>query len=120
MGNPLYAVYFTLTYPVFQKFLKDLDLAYDLLAKNECKSLPCHFILPHKMSNGPLVKDVEDLLLSQKKSRRRHGELSYPITYCTDLADLCVLLAYLPDFKTQVETAVISGTICFVPAIVKA
>lgn len=51
------------------------------------------------MSNGPLVKDVEDLLLNQKKPRRRHGDVPYPITYCREVADLYALAVNLPDFK---------------------
>jgi len=40
------------------------------------------------MSNGPLVKDVEKLLLNKQKCRRRQGELPYPIIYSKELADL--------------------------------
>ena len=74
------------------------------------------------MSSGPLVKDVENLLLSKgkQKCRRQHNELPYPITYCKDLADLYFFLVDLPNFQAQVVTTVIFGTTCSVLAIVKA
>ncbi|KAF8813307.1 S-adenosyl-L-methionine-dependent methyltransferase [Phlegmacium glaucopus] len=39
------------------------------------------------MSNDPLVKDVENLLLNKQKCSRRQGELPYPIIYSKNLAD---------------------------------
>lgn len=62
-----------------------------------------------------IERDVQDVLLGQRKTRRSQGNVPYFIPqHTTDLADLCVLPCYYSQtINSLIPSQVISGTTCF-------